>query len=69
MACCGKSEIDNTDIKTNDFHDHYKHLKYSDKVALIVRLQAAFRGYLARKRVYRIREQYGFHAGMQSYSP
>ena len=38
MACCGKSEIDSNDIKTNDFKDHYSHLKHSDKVALVVRI-------------------------------
>lgn len=55
MACCGKSEIDSNDIKTNDFHNHYNYLKQSDKVRLIVRIQAAYRGYRARKRIARMR--------------
>ncbi len=51
MACCGKSEIDSNDVKTNDFNNAYSNLKHSDKVALIIKIQAAFRGYRARKRV------------------
>ncbi len=67
MACCGKSEIDTTDIKTNDFTKHYAKLKHSDKVSLIIRIQAFFRGYRARKRIQRFRDQQteaGYHKGM-----
>ena len=51
MACCGKSEIDSNDIKTNDFTKHLQKLHGSDKISLIIRIQANFRGFLARKRV------------------
>jgi hypothetical protein len=64
MACCGKSEIDSNDVKTNDFTKHYQKLKHSDKVALIVKIQAFFRGYKVRKHIHRLREQRGFHPGM-----
>jgi hypothetical protein len=64
MACCGKSEIDSNDIKTNDFTKYYQKLKHSDKVALIVKIQAFFRGYRARQRISKIRDQRGYHHGM-----
>jgi hypothetical protein len=47
------------DIKTNDFNNAFNRLKSSDKIYLIIRLQASFRGYLARKRVRRIKESRG----------
>jgi hypothetical protein len=68
MACCGKSEIDSNDVKTNDFTKHYQKLKHSDKVALIIKIQAFFRGFRARKRIQKIREQTGFHAGMGQFN-
>lgn len=64
MACCGKSEIDSNDIKTNDFSNHYSNLKHSDKVAMIVRIQAAFRGYRARMGINKIFSQREGRPGM-----
>lgn len=66
MACCGKSEIDSNDVKTNDFTKYYQKLKHTDKVALIVRIQAFFRGYKARKRIAKLRNARGdgFNHGM-----
>lgn len=61
MACCGKSEIDSNDIKTNDFTKHLQKLHGSDKISLIIRIQANFRGFLARKRVQRMRETMGYN--------
>ena len=46
MACCGKNESDPNNFKVDDFSN----IK-GDKLRMIIRLQAAFRGYLARKRV------------------
>jgi hypothetical protein len=54
MACCSKQDIDSNDIKTNDFHSKWQNMKHIDKVVLIVRIQAAFRGFRARKRVSRL---------------
>jgi hypothetical protein len=54
MACCSKQDIDSNDIKTNDFDSKWQNMKHSDKVALIVRIQAAFRGFRARMRVSRL---------------
>ena len=51
MACCGKSEIDSNDIKTNDFAKDYQRLKHADKVALIIKIQAFFRGFRDRRRI------------------
>jgi hypothetical protein len=67
MACCGKSEIDSNDVKTNDFTNAYKQLKHSDKIKVIVRIQAFVRGCLARKRVQKLREYRGVHPGMGNY--
>ncbi len=63
FACCSNNNVDNNDIKTNDFHNSLSKLKSADKIALIVKLQAAFRGYMARKRVQRIRENTGYRYG------
>jgi len=52
MACCGKSEIDSNDVKTNnDFTRHYSKLKHSEKIALVIKIQAFFRGYRTRKMI------------------
>ncbi len=40
-------------MKTNDFY-HNRDFKNSDKLYLIVKIQSAFRGYLARKRVHEL---------------
>lgn len=56
FACCSNNNVDNNDIKTNDFHNSLNKLKSSDKLALIVKIQALFRGVLARKRVQRVRD-------------
>lgn len=64
LGCCGKSEIDSNDIKTNnDFTNQYSRLKHSDKVIMIVRIQAGIRGFLARKRVRKLRESRGYRSG------
>ena len=60
FACCSNNNVDNNDIKTNDFQNAFNRLKSSDKINLIIKLQAAFRGHLARKRVQRIRDQSGY---------
>ena len=64
LACCSNSNIDNNDIKTNDFKNDYQRLK-TDKLYLIIRLQAAFRGYLARKHISSLRAtNYGNGTGL-----
>lgn len=67
MACCSKQDIDSNDIKTNDFNTKWQNMKHSDKVALIIRIQAAFRGFKARMRVKRLLDAQGFHPGMGHY--
>lgn len=52
--------MDNNDIKTSDFNNAYNRLKQSDKIFLVIKIQAAFRGYMGRKRVQRIREKTGY---------
>ena len=67
MTCCGNSNVDNNDIKTNnDFNSKYAGLKQSDKVHMIVKIQAVFRGYMTRKRIQEIRGTRGF-SGMGGY--
>jgi hypothetical protein len=63
FACCSNNNVDNNDIKTNDFHNSLSKLKSSDKLRLIIKVQAFFRGVLARKRVQRIRENSGQRFG------
>ena len=60
MACCSNNNVDNNDIKTSDFNNAYNRLKQSDKIFLVIKIQAAFRGFLGRKRVQRIREKTGY---------
>ena len=73
MTCCGNSNVDNNDIKTNDFHNKYSNLKNADKVNMIIKIQAVFRGYLTRKRIQEIQGTRGFSGmggydgGMQNY--
>jgi hypothetical protein len=63
FACCSNNNVDNNDIKTNDFNNQLSRLKNSDKIYLIIKIQAAFRGYLTRKKVQRIRDQAGYRYG------
>jgi len=48
MACCGKSESDPNNINTAGFS---RDINSSDKIALIIKIQAGMRGFLARRRV------------------
>lgn len=62
LTCCSNSNVDTTnDFKTNDFKNQFKYTK--DAMFHIIRIQASFRGFLARKRVQRIREQTGYTGG------
>ena len=63
FACCSNNNVDNNDIKTNDFNNALSRLKQSDKLYLIVKIQSTFRGYLTRKRVRRLRESNGYGGG------
>ena len=47
LACCGKNEADPNNFKVDEFNN----LKGSDKIRMIIKIQAFFRGVLARKRV------------------
>mmetsp|Transcript_14778 Transcript_14778/g.10682 ORF Transcript_14778/g.10682 Transcript_14778/m.10682 type:complete len:84 (+) Transcript_14778:29-280(+) len=50
MACCGKSEIDSNDVKTNnDFNRHSYKANKQDLIRLVVKIQAFYRGYRTRK--------------------
>ena len=75
LACCSTSEVDNNDVKTNFFaytdsqSPHFAALKLSDRIALVIRLQAAVRGFLARKRVRLMKDSYGRVGGMMANFP
>ncbi len=51
MACCGKSEVDSNDVKTSDFRDQYNNIGAQEKVEKVVKVQAWWRGNMARKQV------------------
>ena len=58
MACCGKSEADANNLNTNSgivTVGKGAHLK----IETIVKMQAAMRGFLARKRVHQLRQSNG----------
>ena len=60
MGCCGNSNVDNNDIKTNDFNSKYANLRQGDKVQQIIKIQATYRGHLTRKRIAEFRGEAGF---------
>ena len=66
LACCGKSEAEVGEIKTNKFYkDHgvsskFLQLSQREQIRIVVRIQALFRGYLARKRVQQIKQSMGY---------
>jgi hypothetical protein len=64
FACCSNNNVDNNDIKTNDFTNAFNKLKQSDKLYLVIKIQAAFRGYMGRKRVQRLRDNSGYRGGL-----
>lgn len=51
-ACCGKNHDDPNNI-TTDFLN--KEFKSKDKLALIIKIQSRFRGFLARKKVHSLK--------------
>lgn len=62
MACCGKSEVDTNDVKTqfhNDHHSHFSSLRLADQIKVVVKVQAAVRGFLARRRIWQYRRNMG----------
>ena len=68
IACCGNSDIDKNDIKTNIFDNssqnslppRFAALKPSERLALIIKIQAVFRGFKARREVTQIRRAYHY---------
>ena len=38
FACCSNNNVDNNDVKTNDFSNTFNKLKHPDKIRLIIRL-------------------------------
>ena len=60
MTCCGKNDFEPNEVQTDPFGG-MKDLKSVDKIALIVRIQKQFRGFMSRKRVKRLRETGGHH--------
>ena len=57
QSCCGNKEVA-SDFNTSDHRAFFNEATYNNLATIrrIVRIQAAFRGYLARKRVQRIRQ-------------
>ena len=63
LACCGSNEQDPNNMDTNNF---VKDLHSADKIRMIIRIQSAFRGYMARKRVGSLRVTGGQRSMMHS---
>lgn len=56
MGCCGKSDDDPNNVNTTGgVHLNAKDFHSGEKLRRIVRIQAAFRGFLGRKRAQNIR--------------
>jgi hypothetical protein len=56
LACCGKNEADPNNLTTTGWDSKGG---ANIKLAIVVKIQAHMRGFLARKRVKRIRNQGG----------
>lgn len=58
--CCSNSHVDNNDVKREHHYDpqFMERLKQPSMIAWIVKIQAAFRGYMARKYVKAIKQEY-----------
>lgn len=56
VACCGNNDPEKCEVKTHDpAVGHTREMRDSDKIYLIVKIQAIFRGYLTRKRIREVR--------------
>ena len=55
LGCCSNNNVDNNDLKTNDFSNNLSKLKHPEKLRLIIKIQASMRGFLGRKRVQKLR--------------
>ena len=66
LACCGKSDTEVGEVKTNNFYkDHgvssrFLQLSLREQIRIVIKIQALFRGYLARKRVQQIKQSMGY---------
>lgn len=67
LACCGKNDGDTGEVKTGNFYRdmHLQSPKFAalserQKLALIIKIQSIFRGYMARKRVHLIKQSLGY---------
>ena len=63
LACCGSSEADKNNMDTDHFT---KDLHSADKIRMIIKIQATFRGFLDRKRVGTLRVIGGHKSMMHS---
>lgn len=52
FACCGKSDVDPNNLDTSRFQNY----QGPSKLRAIIKVQAVFRGFLARKRVKALKE-------------
>lgn len=63
FACCGKSDVDPNNLDTTKFQNY----QGPSKLRAIIRLQAAFRGFLARRRVKTMKESMGVKSMMNHF--
>ena len=63
LACCGSNDNDPNNMNTDNL---VKDLHSADKIRMIIRIQAAFRGYMDRKRVGSLRVTGGHKSMMHS---
>jgi hypothetical protein len=65
LACCGKQEEDGSNLNTALLGKEYHS---ADKMRRIIRIQACFRGFMARKRVKAIRGDDGVKSMMNHFN-
>ena len=68
LACCGKSDIDNNDVKTQQIQENtLEKLSSPQATNAIVKIQSIFRGYSARQHYQKLRNEYAMAAPPEGY--